>query len=104
MAKVAGGDLDDRDEEDDWFIGVGSGDDSGLFRDAPVGIIEQTSLVRETRVCNGDMNNDGLVNIHDLLILIGEWGATDSIADLNDDGVVNIHDLLILVGAWGSCE
>jgi len=104
MTKVVGGDLDGKDEDDDWLTAVGDSDEDGLFRDASLGTIEQTSVGIETQGCDGDMNNDDLVNIHDLLILIGEWGASDSIADLNADDVVNIHDLLILVGAWGSCN
>jgi hypothetical protein len=56
--------------------------------------------------CPGDLGGsggvpDGMVNIHDLLVLIGAWGGEGG--DLNDDGITNIHDLLILVGAWGTC-
>ena len=32
------------------------------------------------------------------------WGANpDHAADINGDDVVDIEDLLILVGAWGDC-
>ena len=104
LVKVAAGDLDDRDEDDDWIIGVGSDESGdGMFRDDPVGVIERTNLLRDVATCISDLNADGSVNIHDILILIGEWGASDSIADLNGDEIVNIHDLLILVGDWGAC-
>lgn len=53
----------------------------------------------------GDLNDDGIVNVFDLLILLENWGvcanATDCPADLNDDGVVNVLDLLILLENWG---
>jgi len=53
----------------------------------------------------GDLNNDGVVNVSDLLILLGAWGtcpnASTCPADLNDDGVVNVSDLLLLLGNWG---
>jgi hypothetical protein len=53
----------------------------------------------------GDLNCDGVVNVSDLLILLGAWGDCpvegDCPADLNDDGVVNVSDLLILLGNWG---
>ena len=102
---MASGDLDDRDEEDDWITVVGSDEsDDGMFRDDPVGVIERTNLLRDVATCISDLNADGSVNVHDILILIGEWGASDSIADLNGDGIVNIHDLLILVGDWGTCD
>ncbi len=55
--------------------------------------------------CQGNIaNDDGLVNIHDLLFLIGAWGTNNQDADMNGDVVVNIHDLLILIGDWGTCE
>ena len=54
--------------------------------------------------CISDITDDGIVNIHDLLIVIGSWGAANPAADFNFDGIVNIHDLLIFIGAWGPCE
>jgi len=57
--------------------------------------------------CPIDLTTDGVVNVSDLLTLLGQWGAcpTDEPcpADFNDDGVVNVSDLLILLGAWGQC-
>jgi len=54
--------------------------------------------------CPGDLNDDGVVNVSDLLILLGAWGDCSGCdADLNGDGVVNVSDLLILLGAWGDC-
>ncbi len=50
----------------------------------------------------GDLNGDGVVDVSDLLILLGEWGPCDDCpADLNGDGVVDVSDLLILLGNWG---
>lgn len=49
-----------------------------------------------------DLNGDGVVDVSDLLILLGQWGAcVDCTADLNNDGTVNVSDLLILLGNWG---
>ena len=57
--------------------------------------------------CQGDVNDDGIVNVEDLLILLGSWGecANDDTcsADFNGDGSVSIDDLLVLIAAWGSC-
>ncbi|MCI0362967.1 MAG: hypothetical protein L0Y44_15125 [Phycisphaerales bacterium] len=53
----------------------------------------------------GDLDHNGVVNVADLLLLIGEWGpcpprgACD--ADLDNNLQVNISDLLILIGNWG---
>jgi subtilisin family serine protease len=49
----------------------------------------------------GDLNNDGVVNVADLLIMFDDWGMTHTSADLNGDGVVNVADLLILFDNWG---
>ena len=59
--------------------------------------------------CVADIaGNDGVVDIEDLLVLISEWDATDSVADISGeggipDGTVDISDLLALIGAWGIC-
>ncbi|MCI0364314.1 MAG: dockerin type I domain-containing protein [Phycisphaerales bacterium] len=50
----------------------------------------------------GDVNADGVVNIHDLLAVIASWGACQCcLADANYDGVVNVSDLLIVIQTWG---
>lgn len=99
--KVAGGELDDRDEDDDWMMGSGSG--SGLLGGEP-GSMEQTNIIFGGGDCLGDLNVDGIVNVNDLLILIAAWGTCDGCdADLNADGNVNINDLLVLIAAWGPC-
>lgn len=55
--------------------------------------------------CVGDLNGDGFVDVSDLLLLFGAWGAcADCEADLNRDGFVDVSDLLLLFGAWGSCD
>jgi hypothetical protein len=56
-------------------------------------------------LCPEDLNADGVVNVSDLLILLGAWGDCSGCdEDLNGDGVVNVSDLLILLGQWGPCE
>ncbi len=48
-----------------------------------------------------DINQDGSVNVIDMLIVIDQWGQTDSPADINEDGIVNVSDLLIVIANWG---
>ena len=50
-----------------------------------------------------DINEDGCVNVIDLLIVIDQWGQTDSPADINGDGIVNVSDLLNVVDNWEPC-
>ena len=47
----------------------------------------------------GDLNNDGIIDILDLIILVNMILADEysTIADWNEDGVVNILDIVIYV-------
>lgn len=51
----------------------------------------------------GDTNDDGIVNVLDLLQVLTNWGpcATCS-ADLNGDGIVSVSDLLTVLRHWGN--
>ncbi|MDE0484777.1 MAG: DUF6259 domain-containing protein [Candidatus Poribacteria bacterium] len=48
----------------------------------------------------GDVNDDGVVNIQDLVIVANALGKAEP--DLNGDGVVNIQDLVIVANAFGN--
>ena len=50
----------------------------------------------------GDVNEDGIINIQDLVLVASSLGQTgESSADVNGDGVVNIQDLVLVAGAFG---
>ncbi len=49
----------------------------------------------------GDINNDGKVNIFDLSTLLANFNKTGVSFDLNKDGKVNIFDLSLLLSNWG---
>ena len=54
--------------------------------------------------CLADTNGDSMVNVTDLLSLLGGWGPNAGHpADFNGDGNVNVTDLLALLAAWGGC-
>ena len=49
----------------------------------------------------GDINNDGLLNIQDIVIIVSSYileGLYSDIADMNQDGTLNVLDVIILVG------
>ena len=48
----------------------------------------------------GDIDGDCRVDDVDFLILLFEWGKTDSPADLNGDGIVGIRDFLLFLANW----
>lgn len=61
----------------------------------------------KTPSCPGDFNGDSVIDVSDLLILLGAWGPCadpgNCPPDLNGDGVVDVSDLLLVLGAWGPC-
>ena len=50
-----------------------------------------------------DVNDDGVVNIQDLVLVAGQFGESgeDLKGDLNGDGIVNIQDLVIVASHFG---
>ena len=51
----------------------------------------------------GDVNQDGIVNIADLVLVASNLGETgQNAADVNGDGIVNIADLVLVAGALGN--
>jgi len=63
-----------------------------------------TAIIYVSHPCIGDITDDALVNVLDLLAVIESWGTNDPLADVNGDGVVNVTDLLAIIGHWGTCE
>jgi hypothetical protein len=54
--------------------------------------------------CEPDLNDDGVVDVMDLLQVLADWGACPGCpADFDGSGAVDVVDLLILLDAWGEC-
>jgi len=54
--------------------------------------------------CVGDITGDGVVDVVDLLEVLGAWGDCYACAaDITGDGVVDVLDLLEVLEGWGSC-
>ena len=50
----------------------------------------------------GDVNCDGIINVTDILLVVGGWGpCNDHCAeDIIPDGTINVLDLLHVIGNW----
>ena len=77
--------------------------DSDGVRSYP-NIEENTQIeIIEAPYAPEDVNEDGIVNILDLVAVASNFGQTgENIADVNEDGVVDIVDLVLVAGALGS--
>ncbi|MAG26185.1 hypothetical protein CMI47_11545 [Candidatus Pacearchaeota archaeon] len=67
---------------------------------------ERSSSI-ESRIlttCSADINNDGVVDVSDLLEIIDQWGQFGGSADINNDGIVDVTDLLEIIDQWGPCD
>lgn len=53
--------------------------------------------------CVGDIDGDGIVDAHDLTVLLGAWGQGGA-SDLDRDGTVDGSDLTLLLAGWGPCQ
>jgi hypothetical protein len=53
-----------------------------------------------TTCADADLDDNGTVNVSDLLNLIGQWGTAGP-ADFDGSGAVGVSDLLTLIGFWG---
>jgi hypothetical protein len=70
--------------------------------------VSATVLVPSGALCPGDCGQlpgcgDGVVNVVDLLALLGGWGGGGA-CDGNGDGTVNVVDLLEMLGRFGDCS
>jgi hypothetical protein len=53
-------------------------------------------------MCDGDLNNDGIVNFFDFGLFKQVFGTTDADADFNGDGIVNFFDFGLFKQMFGT--
>jgi hypothetical protein len=54
-------------------------------------------------ICTADVNGDEVINVQDLLLVVGAFGNAGGPEDINGDGIVNVQDLLQVIATWGPC-
>jgi hypothetical protein len=52
--------------------------------------------------CPADVKEDGVIDIADVLLVVGNWGGQGP-TDINDDGTTDVRDLLAVIKGWGDC-
>jgi hypothetical protein len=56
----------------------------------------------DTTICAEDLNGNGMIEVSDVLLLLGDFGCTDNCtADVDGDGSVGVSDVLLLLAAYG---
>ena len=50
--------------------------------------------------CAADFNNDGTVNVLDVVAFINTWNAQGPGSDANNDGLINILDVIAFINTW----
>ena len=54
-----------------------------------------------------DVTGDGLVDVNDILAMLGDWGdcaeAAPCSSDVTGDRRVDVNDTLAILGGWGTC-
>jgi hypothetical protein len=65
-------------------------------------LADEVMIERNTGpVFTGDANGDGVVDVTDLLLVLGEWGSCPGCdGDLDLSGVVDVTDLLLVLARW----
>jgi hypothetical protein len=54
--------------------------------------------------CNGDINDDGVINGADFGLMLAQWGPCPGCSgDMNGDGEVNGADVGLILSYWGPC-
>ena len=94
---------DPSDEVDDELL-VGDLNDDKCVNEKDLKIIEGFWLLSGPySIKSPDLNNDGIVDVIDLLNVVGSFGACDlgERADLNNDMVVSEKDKKIVEAFWG---
>lgn len=80
----------------DQFNAVHPGGDYETLKNTFAGLNEQGCPLNG----HSDLDNDGIVNTNDLLMVINHWN-TPGPGDITQDGIVNVNDLMAVINNWG---
>ena len=55
----------------------------------------------QENICLSDTNNDGLINVGDLLNVLSDFSSLNPRYDINNDSIVNVNDILLVLSDFG---
>lgn len=70
--------------------------------------VQSVVTVNADDAIKGDVNNDGIINMADVILLAGAFNAMNGDSkyspayDLNNDGVINMADVIIIAGKFNT--
>ena len=70
-------------------------------------LASNASALNNNECCPEDFNEDGAVNINEVLTILTDWGpcagpADPCPSDVNQNGTVNVDDLLYVISNWNA--
>jgi hypothetical protein len=90
------------DINDDGKPDVLTADVNGGYFNVHISEVQQVGCTTE---CRADLNQNGIVDVLDIIVLISQWGSPCNSGDLDDSGIVDVADIIMLISVWGSiCE
>jgi hypothetical protein len=89
--------------EDGWIVGYGLHDEDP----GPTEDLQERAylLIPAPQPCVGDTNNDGVVDVDDLVNVLLDWGTngTGHNGDVDGSGMVKPLDIIAVLINWGLC-
>lgn len=79
---------------------VGDLGDGSVVEAAIDGIRVESPICQESPQCPGDFDDNGVIDVNDLLFVIGFFGTPDG--DVDGDGATNVDDILLIINLYGS--
>ena len=66
-------------------------------------VLPDGNYVPHENSCPADLDDNGSVDVNDVLLILAAFNTPGPSGDLNNDGTVDVTDILILLAAYGNC-
>ncbi len=58
-------------------------------------------ILDECPLCPGDSTGDGYIDVTDVMHVLSVWGSDDVNADIDENGLVDGNDILLVISRFG---